>query len=39
VDGQWLEVEGAGGMSPLDATPEFRSTEAKLAYGWFEIFG
>jgi sulfide dehydrogenase [flavocytochrome c] flavoprotein subunit len=44
VDGQWLEVEGAGGISPLDAPPASRSAEAKLAYGWFntitdEIFG
>jgi sulfide dehydrogenase [flavocytochrome c] flavoprotein chain len=44
VDGQWLEVEGAGGISPLDAPPEFRRQEAKLADGWFatitsEIFG
>ena len=39
-----LEVEGAGGISPVDAPPALRSQEAKLAYGWFntiisEIFG
>jgi NADPH-dependent 2,4-dienoyl-CoA reductase/sulfur reductase-like enzyme len=44
VNGQWLEVEGAGGMSPADAPRAFRSQEAKFANGWFntittEIFG
>jgi len=44
VNGQWLEVEGAGGISPLNAPAAFRQQEAKLAYGWFntittEIFG
>ena len=44
VNGQWLEVEGAGGISPIDAPASFRAQEAKLAYGWFntitaEIFG
>jgi sulfide dehydrogenase [flavocytochrome c] flavoprotein chain len=44
VHGQWLEVEGAGGISPVDAPAAFRSQEAKFAYGWFntitsEIFG
>ena len=44
VNGQWQEVEGAGGISPLKASAEFRSQEAKFAYGWFntitaEIFG
>ena len=44
VNGQWLEVEGAGGISPVDAPRAFRSQEAKFAYGWFntitsEIFG
>jgi sulfide dehydrogenase [flavocytochrome c] flavoprotein chain len=44
VNGQWLEVEGAGGMSPLDAPGTVRSQEAKFANGWFntitsEIFG
>jgi sulfide dehydrogenase [flavocytochrome c] flavoprotein chain len=44
VNGQWLEVEGAGGMSPLDAPRTVRSQEAKFADGWFntitsEIFG
>src|ERR1700680_1436987 len=35
VDGQWLAVEGAGGISPLDAPPEFRRREAELAHSWF----
>jgi sulfide dehydrogenase [flavocytochrome c] flavoprotein chain len=44
VNGQWLEVEGAGGVSPVDAPRAFRSQEAKFANGWFnaitsEIFG
>ncbi len=42
--GQWLEIEGAGGISPIDAPADFRKREARLAYGWFntitgEIFG
>jgi sulfide dehydrogenase [flavocytochrome c] flavoprotein chain len=44
MNGQWLEVEGAGGASPADAPRAFRSQEAKFANGWFntitsEIFG
>ncbi len=44
MGGQWLEVEGAGGISPVGAPPEVRRQEAKLAYGWYntitaEIFG
>jgi sulfide dehydrogenase [flavocytochrome c] flavoprotein subunit len=44
VSGQWLEVEGAGGISPIGAPAGFRREEAKLADGWFntitaEIFG
>jgi sulfide dehydrogenase [flavocytochrome c] flavoprotein chain len=44
VAGQYTEVEGAGGVSPLDAPPEFRAEEAKFADAWFrtntrEIFG
>jgi sulfide dehydrogenase [flavocytochrome c] flavoprotein chain len=44
VNGQWLEVEGAGGISPPDAPRAFRSQEAEFANGWFntitsEIFG
>jgi NADPH-dependent 2,4-dienoyl-CoA reductase/sulfur reductase-like enzyme len=44
VDGQYLEVEGSGGVSPLDAPPALRAEEAKFADAWFrtntaEIFG
>ena len=44
VSGQWLEVEGAGGISPIDAPRSVRVQEAKFAGGWFntitsEIFG
>jgi sulfide dehydrogenase [flavocytochrome c] flavoprotein chain len=44
ANGQWQEVEGAGGISPVDAPRTFRSQEAKFASGWFntitsEIFG
>jgi sulfide dehydrogenase [flavocytochrome c] flavoprotein subunit len=44
MNGQWLEVEGAGGISPVDAPRAFRAQEAKFANGWFntitsEIFG
>ena len=44
VSGQWLEVEGAGGISPIDAPRSVRVQEAKFASGWFntitsEIFG
>jgi hypothetical protein len=43
VNGQWLEIEGAGGISAV--TRRVRSgQEAKFANGWFntitaEIFG
>jgi len=44
ASGQWLEVEGAGGISPADAPRVVRSQEAKFAHGWFntitaEVFG
>ena len=44
VSGQWLEVEGAGGISPADAAPALRREEAAFAHGWFgaitaEVFG
>jgi sulfide dehydrogenase [flavocytochrome c] flavoprotein subunit len=42
--GQLADVEGAGGVSPLDAPPDFRALEAKYAEAWFrtitaETFG
>ena len=44
ADGLYVEVEGAGGVSPLDAPPSFRAEEAKFADAWFRtntaaIFG
>jgi sulfide dehydrogenase [flavocytochrome c] flavoprotein subunit len=44
VDGKLVDVEGAGGTSPLEAPVETRAEEAKLANGWFhtitgEAFG
>jgi sulfide dehydrogenase [flavocytochrome c] flavoprotein chain len=42
--GQLVDVEGAGGVSPLDAPAALRAQEAKFANGWFntitaEVFG
>ena len=44
VNDQYVEVEGAGGVSPLHAPPAFRAEEADFADAWFrtntsEIFG
>src|SRR6516162_6056701 len=44
VGGQLADVEGAGGVSPLDAPPDFRAHEANYAAAWFrtitaETFG
>jgi sulfide dehydrogenase [flavocytochrome c] flavoprotein chain len=44
ANGQLVEVQGAGGTSPVDAPKSAREQEAKLADGWFktitgEIFG
>ena len=43
-NGSLPDVPGAGGVSPADAPPEFRASEARYADGWFstitaEIFG
>lgn len=35
-DGQWTDVEGAGGVSPVDAPKETRKLEAQFADGWFQ---
>ena len=35
VDGQLADVEGAGGVSPIDAPPDFRALEATYAEAWF----
>jgi NADPH-dependent 2,4-dienoyl-CoA reductase/sulfur reductase-like enzyme len=44
VNGQLADVEGAGGISPLEASPDFRAREATYAEAWFrtitaETFG
>jgi sulfide dehydrogenase [flavocytochrome c] flavoprotein subunit len=44
VDGQFIEIEGTGRTSPLDAPASQRAEEAKLADAWFtritgEVFG
>jgi sulfide dehydrogenase [flavocytochrome c] flavoprotein chain len=44
ANGQFVEVQGAGGVSPLQAPKSTREEEAKLADGWFhtitaEMFG
>jgi sulfide dehydrogenase [flavocytochrome c] flavoprotein subunit len=44
VNGQLVEVQGAGGTSPVEAPRSQREQEAKLADGWFktitgEMFG
>ena len=43
-NGLLADVEGAGGVSPLDAPREFRAREAVYARSWFdtitaEVFG
>lgn len=35
LDGQIRKVEGAGGVSPLDADREFRQDEARYTKGWY----
>ena len=44
ADGQLKDVEGAGGVSPIDAPASTRAAEATFANGWFstitqEVFG
>jgi sulfide dehydrogenase [flavocytochrome c] flavoprotein chain len=44
LNGQLADVEGAGGVSPIDAPPDFRALEASYAEAWFrtitlETFG
>jgi sulfide dehydrogenase [flavocytochrome c] flavoprotein chain len=44
ANGQLTDVQGAGGVSPLDAPRSFRSLEATYAQAWFqtittEVFG
>jgi NADPH-dependent 2,4-dienoyl-CoA reductase/sulfur reductase-like enzyme len=35
ADGKLVAVEGAGGVSPANAAPEFRQQEARYAEGWY----
>ncbi|BAT60990.1 sulfide dehydrogenase [flavocytochrome c] flavoprotein chain precursor [Variibacter gotjawalensis] len=35
-DGVWADVEGAGGVSPIDAPADVRKLEAQFADGWFQ---
>jgi sulfide dehydrogenase [flavocytochrome c] flavoprotein subunit len=44
VNGQYVDVEGAGGTSPMEAPRETRAAEANYAAAWFrtitaEVFG
>jgi sulfide dehydrogenase [flavocytochrome c] flavoprotein chain len=44
INGQYVDVEGAGGTSPLEAPRETRAAEATYAAAWFrtitaEVFG
>jgi sulfide dehydrogenase [flavocytochrome c] flavoprotein subunit len=36
VDGQIVGVKGAGGLSPMNATPSTRAIEAEYARSWFK---
>jgi hypothetical protein len=43
-DGVLSDIEGAGGVSPIDAPASTRAAEARYADGWFktittEVFG
>lgn len=35
VNGLLTDIDGAGGISPVDAPPEFRALEADYADAWF----
>lgn len=35
ANGLLSDVEGAGGVSPLNAAPAFRAAEARYAADWF----
>jgi sulfide dehydrogenase [flavocytochrome c] flavoprotein subunit len=44
VDGKVAKVEGSGGLTPMDSSPEERAREVEYAYSWFnnitnDIFG
>jgi sulfide dehydrogenase [flavocytochrome c] flavoprotein subunit len=35
-DGKIVKVEGSGGVSPMDASDEYRRNEARYARGWYQ---
>ncbi|MCB1922718.1 MAG: FAD-dependent oxidoreductase [Gammaproteobacteria bacterium] len=35
-DGQLSKVDGSGGLTPKDSSPEMRAREVQYAYSWFE---
>jgi sulfide dehydrogenase [flavocytochrome c] flavoprotein chain len=35
VDGKVAKVEGSGGLTPMDSSPEAREREVQYAYSWF----
>ena len=35
VDGKVAKVEGAGGLTPMDSSPQERAREVQYAYSWF----
>ena len=35
MDGKVAKVEGAGGLTPMDSSPEARKREVQYAYSWF----
>lgn len=44
VDGKVAKVEGSGGLTPMDSSPDDRAREVQYAYSWFnnitsDIFG
>ncbi|MDX2456268.1 MAG: NAD(P)/FAD-dependent oxidoreductase [Gammaproteobacteria bacterium] len=44
VDGKVAKVEGSGGLTPMDSSPQDRAREVKYAHSWFnnitsDIFG
>ncbi len=36
ADGKVTKVEGSGGLTPMDSSPEDRAREVAYAYSWFE---
>jgi sulfide dehydrogenase [flavocytochrome c] flavoprotein subunit len=36
VDGKVAKVEGSGGLTPMDSSPDMREREVQYAYSWFD---